>query len=104
MAVFGHGCGTILLRPQYRAVSCHLPRFFSFKTPSFSSGGIALCLSQLGRRSGEAMVRFEDRAHRDMALKRHRHYMGARYLEIYKATAADFMAVTTSKWRNVISA
>lgn len=42
--------------------------------------GVALCLSREGRRNGEALVLFESREHRDMALRRHRHFMGNRYI------------------------
>lgn len=45
-------------------------------------GGVALCLSAQGRRNGEALVRFESQEHRDMALKRHKHHIGSRYIEV----------------------
>ncbi|XP_026477843.1 RNA-binding protein fusilli-like [Ctenocephalides felis] len=56
-------------------------------------GGVALCLSAQGRRNGEALVRFESQEHRDMALKRHKHHIGSRYIEVYRATGEDFLAV-----------
>ena len=56
-------------------------------------GGVALCLSAQGRRNGEALVRFDTVEHRDMALKRHKHHIGARYIEVYKATGEDFIDV-----------
>ncbi|KAH6947129.1 hypothetical protein HPB50_017181 [Hyalomma asiaticum] len=56
-------------------------------------GGVALCLSPQGRRNGEALVRFESSEHRDMALKRHKHHIGQRYIEVYRATGEDFVNV-----------
>ena len=56
-------------------------------------GGVALCLSNQGRRNGEALVLFENAAHRDMAIKRHKHHIGNRYIEVYKATGEDFISV-----------
>lgn len=56
-------------------------------------GGVALCLSAQGRRNGEALVRFVSSEHRDMALKRHKHHIGPRYIEVYKATGDDFIDV-----------
>ena len=55
--------------------------------------GVALCLSAQGRRNGEALVLFENAAHRDMALRRHKHHIGNRYIEVYKATGDDFISI-----------
>jgi len=62
-----------------------------------SRGGVALCLSAQGRRNGEALVRFVSPEHRDMALKRHKHHIGPRYIEVYKATGEDFIDVAGGK-------
>lgn len=56
-------------------------------------GGVALCLSPQGRRNGEALVRFMSQEHRDMALKRHKHHIGNRYIEVYRASGEDFLNV-----------
>lgn len=56
-------------------------------------GGVALCLSPQGRRNGEALVRFVNQEHRDMALKRHKHHIGQRYIEVYRANGEDFINV-----------
>lgn len=45
-------------------------------------GGAALCLNAQGRRNGEALVRFVSEEHRDLALQRHKHHMGSRYIEV----------------------
>lgn len=45
-------------------------------------GGVALCLNAQGRRNGEALVRFINPEHRDLALERHKHHMGNRYIEV----------------------
>ncbi|EFO25784.2 hypothetical protein LOAG_02706 [Loa loa] len=57
------------------------------------SGGIALCLSPEGRRNGEALVRFEDSEQRELALRRHRHFLHNRYIEVYRATRNDFLQI-----------
>ena len=54
---------------------------------------MALCLSQQGRRNGEALVRFESKESRDLALKKHKHHLGNRYIEVYKATGKDFLHI-----------
>lgn len=47
-----------------------------------SRGGVALCLNAQGRRNGEALVRFISSEQRDLALERHKHHMGSRYIEV----------------------
>ncbi|XP_045023270.1 RNA-binding protein fusilli-like isoform X1 [Daphnia magna] len=64
-----------------------------FRGLNVARGGVALCLSAQGRRNGEALVRFVSSEHRDMALKRHKHHIGPRYIEVYKATGDDFIDV-----------
>ena len=66
---------------------------YPYPSPYGARGGVALCLSQQGRRNGEALVRFASQEHRDMALKRHKHHISNRYIEIYKATGEDFVNV-----------
>jgi len=56
-------------------------------------GGVALCLSQQGRRNGEALVRFDCKEHRDLALRKHKHHIGQRYIEVYRASGQDFLDV-----------
>lgn len=64
----------------------------------FYRGGVALCLSPQGRRNGEALIRFITPEHRDMALKRHKHHIGNRYIEVYKATGEDFINVAGGEY------
>ena len=64
-----------------------------FKGLNIAKGGVALCLSPQGRRNGEALIRFDDEVNRDLALKRHKHHIGQRYIEVYKATGKDFVNV-----------
>ena len=54
---------------------------------------MALCLSSQGRRNGEAFVRFESEEHRNFALKRHKHHIGQRYIEVYRASGKDFLNI-----------
>ncbi|XP_055313922.1 RNA-binding protein fusilli isoform X2 [Sitodiplosis mosellana] len=64
-----------------------------FRGLNVAKGGVALCLSPQGRRNGEALIRFVSQEHRDMALKRHKHHIGNRYIEVYRATGEDFINV-----------
>uniref|UniRef100_A0A8B9TN10 Epithelial splicing regulatory protein 2 n=1 Tax=Anas platyrhynchos TaxID=8839 RepID=A0A8B9TN10_ANAPL len=52
-----------------------------------------LCLNAQGRRNGEALVRFVNSEQRDLALERHKHHMGSRYIEVYKATGEEFLKI-----------
>jgi hypothetical protein len=67
-------------------------RFYSCR------GGVALCLSSQGRRNGEALVRFVTAEHRELAIRRHKHHIGQRYIEVYKATGRDFLNVAGGKY------
>ncbi|XP_034949442.1 RNA-binding protein fusilli isoform X2 [Chelonus insularis] len=64
-----------------------------FRGLNVAKGGVALCLSPQGRRNGEALVRFVNKEHRDMALKRHKHHIGKRYIEVYKSSGEEFVRV-----------
>ncbi|XP_041046234.1 epithelial splicing regulatory protein 1 isoform X1 [Carcharodon carcharias] len=64
-----------------------------FRGLNIAKGGAALCLNSQGRRNGEALVRFINDEHRDLALQRHKHHMGNRYIEVYKATGEDFLKI-----------
>ncbi|XP_076470540.1 RNA-binding protein fusilli-like isoform X2 [Babylonia areolata] len=64
-----------------------------FKGLNIAKAGVALCLSPQGRRNGEALIRFESEEQRDLALKRHKHHIGQRYIEVYKASGKDFINV-----------
>lgn len=64
-----------------------------FKGLNIAKGGVALCLNSQGRRNGEALVRFINREQRDLALERHKHHMGSRYIEVYKATREEFLKI-----------
>ncbi|XP_050293632.1 RNA-binding protein fusilli [Anthonomus grandis grandis] len=64
-----------------------------FRGLNVAKGGVGICLSSQGRRNGEALVRFVSQEHRDIALKRHKHHIGPRYIEVYRATGEDFLSV-----------
>ncbi|THD29110.1 RNA-binding protein fusilli [Fasciola hepatica] len=74
----------------WQATDLDIFRFFS--GINISEGGISLVLSKIGRRNGEALIRFTDREQRDLALRKHKHHMGQRYIEIYAASGSDFIA------------
>ncbi|XP_063055242.1 epithelial splicing regulatory protein 1 isoform X2 [Engraulis encrasicolus] len=75
----------------WQASDQDIARFF--RGLNIAKGGAALCLNAQGRRNGEALVRFESQEQRDLALQRHKHHMGNRYIEVYKATGEDFLKV-----------
>ncbi|VDK43310.1 unnamed protein product [Taenia asiatica] len=64
-----------------------------FRGLNIAPGGIALVLSKAGRRNGEAVIRFTSREQRDFALRKHKHHMNQRYIEIYAAQSDEFVAV-----------
>ena len=70
-----------------------LPLSLSLSLSWIGRGGVALCLSAQGRRNGEALIRFVSSEHREMALKRHKHHIGQRYIEVYRANGEDFINV-----------
>uniref|UniRef100_A0A8C9YHH2 Epithelial splicing regulatory protein 2 n=1 Tax=Sander lucioperca TaxID=283035 RepID=A0A8C9YHH2_SANLU len=72
-----------------------------FKGLSIAKGGVALCLNAQGRRNGEALVRFINSEHRDLALERHKHHMGSRYIEVRFSTSNE-VAQFLSKENQVI--
>lgn len=78
----------------WQATDADISRFFAGL--NIMAGGIALCLTAQGRRNGEALIRFECAEHRELAFQRHKHHMGNRYIEMYRATSEDFLAVTAS--------
>lgn len=71
-----------------------------FRGLNISKGGIALCLSSQGRRNGEALVRFINEEQRDLALNRHKHHIGQRYIEVYRASGKDFLNIAGGKSSN----
>ncbi|XP_062711513.1 RNA-binding protein fusilli-like [Aedes albopictus] len=86
--------GTCIVRARglpWQSSDQDIARFF--RGLNVAKGGVALCLSPQGRRNGEALVRFVSQEHRDMALKRHKHHIGNRYIEVYRASGEDFLAV-----------
>jgi len=64
--------------------------FTIYNTFYFCRGDVALCLSA----HGEAVVRFVNQEHRDMAMKRQKHHIGSHYIEVTKANGEDFINVT----------
>ena len=78
--------------PTSHLLYCTSDRSWVF-TFSRNRGGVALCLSQQGRRNGEALIRFETKEHRDLALRKHKHHLGQRYIEVYRASGKDFLNV-----------
>lgn len=58
-------------------------------------GGAALCLNAQGRRNGEALVRFVSEEHRNLALQRHKHHMGNRYIEVTRLNSTYTLSQRT---------
>ncbi|XP_077577288.1 epithelial splicing regulatory protein 1 isoform X1 [Stigmatopora nigra] len=87
-------CDSTVIRARglpWQSSDQDIARFFSGL--NIAKGGAALCLNAQGRRNGEALVRFVSEEHRDLALQRHKHHMGNRYIEVYKATGEDFLKI-----------
>lgn len=89
MAVIRPGRGSILQRAQYCQVDTAgwvapegRPTQEGLMQCWLCRGGVALCLNAQGRRNGEALIRFVDSEQRDLALQRHKHHMGVRYIEV----------------------
>ncbi|KAF7234395.1 hypothetical protein EG68_11766 [Paragonimus skrjabini miyazakii] len=74
----------------WQATDMDIARFFSGL--NIAPGGISLVLSDIGRRNGEALVQFTQPDQRDLALRKHKHHMGQRYIEVYAANGRDFVA------------
>lgn len=60
-------------------------------------------MSSQGRRNGEALVRLISEEHRDLALRRHKHHIGQRYIEVYRASGKEFLNVAAGKLNNNIN-
>ncbi|XP_034030750.1 epithelial splicing regulatory protein 1 isoform X3 [Thalassophryne amazonica] len=87
-------CDSTVIRARglpWQSSDQDIARFF--RGLNIARGGAALCLNAQGRRNGEALVRFVNEEHRDLALQRHKHHMGNRYIEVYKATGEDFLKI-----------
>lgn len=66
---------------------------YFFRGINIAPGGIALVLTKAGRRNGEAVICFADSEQREFALKKHKHHINRRYIEIYAAQPVDFISV-----------
>lgn len=64
----------------------------------YFSDGIAFCLSTHSRRNGEALVRFQNEEHRNLALDRHKNHIGMRYIEVYRASAKEYLDIAGGKF------
>ncbi|KAM4643304.1 LOW QUALITY PROTEIN: epithelial splicing regulatory protein 2-like [Amazona ochrocephala] len=50
-------------------------------------------LNAHGRRNGEALVQFVSSEQRHLALERHKHHMGSRYMEVISTTGEEFLKI-----------
>ena len=55
------------------------------------SGGLVVCLSPHGCRNGEALACFKDKLLTELAIARHKHHMGKRYIEVYNELTEEFL-------------
>lgn len=79
----------------WQATDSDIDRFF--RGLNIVPGGIALVLSKVGRRNGEALVRFESREHRELAVRKHKHHMSQRYIEVYISSGREFIGIAGGK-------
>ena len=75
----------------WQASDHDIARFFSGL--NVSKGGVAVCLSKNGRRNGEALIYFENAEQRELALRKHKHHIGSRYVELYPGTGKEFIQI-----------
>ena len=75
----------------WQASDHDIARFFSGL--NVSKGGVAVCLSKNGRRNGEALIYFENTEQRELALRKHKHHIGSRYVELYPGTGKEFIQI-----------
>ena len=75
----------------WQASDHDIARFFSGL--SVSKGGVAVCLSKNGRRNGEALIYFVNAEQRELALRKHKHHIGSRYVELYPGTGKEFIQI-----------
>ena len=68
---------------------CDLPTYLNdqevaafFKGLNIIRGGISFLLSKTGQRYGQAYVKFEDIIQRDLALQRHKQYIGQKLIRV----------------------
>lgn len=67
--------------------------FQFFSGINIAKGGISLVLSKIGRRNGEALIQFANAEQQSLALRKHKHHVGKRYIEVYAATGSDFISI-----------
>uniref|UniRef100_A0A5K4FDS9 RRM domain-containing protein n=1 Tax=Schistosoma mansoni TaxID=6183 RepID=A0A5K4FDS9_SCHMA len=75
----------------WQATDLEIFQFFS--GINIAKGGISLVLSKIGRRNGEALIQFADAEQQSLALRKHKHHVGKRYIEVYAATGSDFISI-----------
>ncbi|KAH8863054.1 Epithelial splicing regulatory protein 1 [Schistosoma japonicum] len=75
----------------WQATDLEIFQFFS--GINIAKGGISLVLSKIGRRNGEALIQFVDEEQQSLALRKHKHHVGKRYIEVYAATGQDFVSI-----------
>ncbi|VDP72384.1 unnamed protein product [Schistosoma curassoni] len=75
----------------WQATDLEIFQFFS--GINIAKGGISLVLSKIGRRNGEALIQFANAEQQSLALRKHKHHVGKRYIEVYAATGSDFISI-----------
>ncbi|ESO01402.1 hypothetical protein HELRODRAFT_82008 [Helobdella robusta] len=68
---------------------------------NIKKGGIVICMSSEARKNGEVMVHFDTPTDRNLSIKRHKHHLGGRYIEVYKSSARDFLGALSSNGNKV---
>ncbi|KAK4475568.1 hypothetical protein MN116_000846 [Schistosoma mekongi] len=84
----------------WQATDLEIFQFFS--GINIAKGGISLVLSKIGRRNGEALIQFVDEEQQCLALRKHKHHVGKRYIEVYAATGQDFVSVAGGETQEAI--
>ncbi|CAH8593755.1 unnamed protein product [Schistosoma turkestanicum] len=85
----------------WQATDLEIFQFFS--GINIAKGGISLVLSKIGRRNGEALIQFENAEQQNLALRKHKHHVGKRYIEVYAATGSDFISIAGGETQEAIN-
>jgi len=75
----------------YSATRADVESFFEGFEICKGDEGVVFAVTSLGKPTGEAYVEFVTEQSQLEAMKKHKHHMGSRYIELFKSTKADLL-------------
>lgn len=75
----------------YSATRADVESFFEGLEICKGDEGVVFAVTSLGKPTGEAYVEFVTEQSQLEAMKKHKHHMGSRYIELFKSTKADLL-------------